>query len=80
MCLQGTSRRYSTQVSCVFAHSSRPGLGVNQPHCLKFFLAAIWRDIPIEDLNRLVAKWTDQPPCGAHLVGASTYGVHMVRG
>jgi hypothetical protein len=26
-------------------------------HHLRFFLAAIWRDIPAKDLTRLAAKW-----------------------
>jgi hypothetical protein len=61
-------------------------LVVNWPCCLRFFLAAIWRDIPMEDLTRLAAKWArsvkvwvNRPPYWAHLAGASAYGVHMVR-
>jgi hypothetical protein len=32
-------------------------IGANQPRCLGFFLASIWRGIPTEDLTQLAAKW-----------------------
>jgi hypothetical protein len=62
-------------------------LGVYQPLCLGFFLATIWRGIPVVDLTRLAIEWggpdwewADRQPSWTHLVGDSTYGVNMVRG
>jgi hypothetical protein len=67
--------------------AGRLGQGANRCCCLGFFLATIWRDILVENLTRLVAKWgqwatewAGQPPYWADLAGASAYRVHMVRG
>jgi hypothetical protein len=67
-CLQGTSRgvfigsqgRSSSESWAGGGAAEGPAgqvLGVNRSRCFRFFLVAIWRDIPTEDLTRLAAKW-----------------------